>query len=135
PPRSRPTFVAPIFPLPRCRTSTPRANPTINPNGTDPIRYAAGIKPSRIFWEADMQRGLYPTAHRSAIMFAMPGKTAMAQDLATIVRAASIRPDVRSALESLYASVQIEIDTRRPRCDISGRCCRFESFGHRLYVT
>lgn len=35
----------------------------------------------------------------------------------------------------LYAAVGREIDARRPRCSISGRCCRFEEYGHRLYVT
>lgn len=43
-----------------------------------------------------------------------------------------------SAIESvgdLYQSVQAEIDRRRPLCVISGRCCRFEEFGHRLFVT
>ena len=31
--------------------------------------------------------------------------------------------------------MQSEIDRRRPLCVISGRCCRFDEFGHRLYVT
>lgn len=39
------------------------------------------------------------------------------------------------AVDALYADVQAEIDRRRPLCVISGRCCRFEEFGHRLYVT
>lgn len=35
----------------------------------------------------------------------------------------------------MYAELQGEIDARRPLCQASGRCCRFEEFGHRLYVT
>jgi len=45
------------------------------------------------------------------------------------------RADVREAVERLYADVQGEVEARRPVCVISGRCCRFEEFGHRLFVT
>ena len=51
------------------------------------------------------------------------------------ILSASQRPDVLAAVSSLYADVQKEIDARRPLCSVSGRCCRFEDFGHRLYVT
>ena len=56
-------------------------------------------------------------------------------DLNHAVVAASRRVDVQSAVEGVYRAVQAEVDARRPRCDISGRCCRFEEYGHRLYVT
>src|SRR5690349_21412992 len=59
----------------------------------------------------------------------------MIGDLNQLVRTAAARPEVRAAVAEVYAKVQMEIDIRRPRCDISGRCCRFETFGHRLYVT
>jgi Fe-S-cluster containining protein len=45
------------------------------------------------------------------------------------------RDDVLAAVGALYADVQRQIDERRPRCDVSGRCCRFEQYGHRLFVT
>ena len=45
------------------------------------------------------------------------------------------RGAVRDAVAAIYRAVQAETDARRPRCDISGRCCRFEQYGHRLYVT
>jgi len=45
------------------------------------------------------------------------------------------RADVREAVGRLYADVQAEIAARRPVCVASGRCCRFEEFGHRLFVT
>lgn len=48
---------------------------------------------------------------------------------------AARRSDVIEAIHNVYSALQTEIDARRPRCDISGRCCHFESYGHRLYVT
>ena len=51
------------------------------------------------------------------------------------MRNASVRDDVVAAVGALYADVQAEVDRRRPVCSISGRCCRFEEYGHRLYVT
>ena len=44
-------------------------------------------------------------------------------------------PDLADRLDALYADVQRQIDARRPRCDRSGQCCKFESFGHLLFVT
>ena len=45
------------------------------------------------------------------------------------------RAEVRDAVGQLYADVQREVEARRPVCVLSGRCCRFEEFGHRLFVT
>jgi Fe-S-cluster containining protein len=45
------------------------------------------------------------------------------------------RADVRAAVDGIYAELQQEIDARRPVCVVSGRCCRFEEYEHRLYVT
>lgn len=56
-------------------------------------------------------------------------------ELAQLVREAAARSDVVAAVRTLYAEVQTEIDARRPLCVMSGRCCRFEEFGHRLFVT
>jgi len=50
------------------------------------------------------------------------------------LRAAADGPVARS-LESVYAQIAAQVDTRRPVCRTSGRCCRFEEYGHRLYVT
>src|SRR5687768_326847 len=55
--------------------------------------------------------------------------------LAAEVLAAAVRPDVSAAVLEIYSRVQTQIDARKPRCDISGRCCRFETYGHRLFVT
>jgi Fe-S-cluster containining protein len=51
------------------------------------------------------------------------------------IHAAAQRDDVRLAITKLYDDVQKQIDQRRPLCVLSGRCCRFEEFGHNLYVT
>lgn len=55
--------------------------------------------------------------------------------LQDVVRAAAGRADVTKAVADLYAELMRRIGVRRPKCDASGRCCRFEEFGHRLYVT
>lgn len=52
-----------------------------------------------------------------------------------IVLAAAGREEVVSAVRGVYERVQKQIDLRRPLCVASGRCCRFEAFGHRLFVT
>lgn len=59
----------------------------------------------------------------------------MEDDLKAIVEEAAGRAEVSAAVGRLYADVQREIDARRPVCVVSGRCCRFEEFGHRLFVT
>jgi len=38
-------------------------------------------------------------------------------------------------LEAIYAEASERIAARGPACWASGRCCNFESYGHRLYVT
>ena len=45
------------------------------------------------------------------------------------------RPSVRAALQGVYDMASREIGARGPACWASGRCCNFESAGHRLYVT
>jgi Fe-S-cluster containining protein len=57
------------------------------------------------------------------------------QQARNAILSASARPDVHAAVKQIYADVQNQIDLRRPLCQLSGRCCRFEEFGHRLYVT
>lgn len=45
------------------------------------------------------------------------------------------RPPVRAVLEAVYQYAAEAIAQRGPVCNSSGRCCRFEAYGHRLYVT
>jgi Fe-S-cluster containining protein len=61
-----------------------------------------------------------------------PDQIDLLRDAVTTARKKS---DALAAIEAIYADVQAAIDLRKPRCDASGRCCRFESFGHRLFVT
>jgi Fe-S-cluster containining protein len=51
------------------------------------------------------------------------------------VEVASAIEGLPAAIDALYAEFQTELDARRPRCDQSGRCCRFNEFGHLLFVT
>jgi Fe-S-cluster containining protein len=51
------------------------------------------------------------------------------------VEQASARPEVRAAVENVYFALQDAIDLRKPICVRSGRCCRFEEYGHNLFVT
>jgi Fe-S-cluster containining protein len=56
-------------------------------------------------------------------------------DFAAEVLIAAGRPEVCTAVRAIYDAVQIEVDERRPVCVMSGRCCHFEEYGHRLFVT
>lgn len=40
-----------------------------------------------------------------------------------------------AAVEAVYTDLAADTAARKPRCDASGRCCNFDGFGHRLYVT
>lgn len=54
---------------------------------------------------------------------------------ADAVRSAARRPDVVAAMEAFFAELDAEIAARRPACVNRGLCCRFDEYGHRLYVT
>ena len=51
------------------------------------------------------------------------------------VRIAQAVPALSERIDALYADVQRQIDARRPRCDVSGKCCKFDTFGHLLFLT
>jgi Fe-S-cluster containining protein len=59
----------------------------------------------------------------------------MDEALRNAVTTAAGRPEIGRAVDAVYRAVQGEVDARRPACAVSGRCCRFEEYGHRLYVT
>jgi Fe-S-cluster containining protein len=44
-------------------------------------------------------------------------------------------PRVDQQLRALYDDLAAEIARRAPTCWISGRCCKFETYAHRLYIT
>jgi hypothetical protein len=41
----------------------------------------------------------------------------------------------REDLHQLYDELDAEIRRLGPRCEISGRCCRFEEYGHTLFLS
>jgi hypothetical protein len=44
-------------------------------------------------------------------------------------------PDVRRAVLAVYAAVDAAVRAAGPRCDSSGRCCRFTEYGHTLFLS
>lgn len=42
---------------------------------------------------------------------------------------------IDSAVRRLYADLDQAVVDRAPLCNASGRCCKFDTYGHRLYVT
>ncbi len=49
--------------------------------------------------------------------------------------AAAQLPGVDEGLRDIYQRMDDEIALRKPVCEASGRCCHFDAYGHRLYVT
>lgn len=45
------------------------------------------------------------------------------------------RPDFVDRMKGFYASVDESVAGHRPTCWNHGVCCKFESFGHKLFVT
>lgn len=43
--------------------------------------------------------------------------------------------DLGADLVVLYSEVDAEIAVEKPRCDVSGRCCRFNEYGHKLFLS
>ena len=56
-------------------------------------------------------------------------------DLFQAVSEVSQRPEVLAAVAAVYADISRAIAERKPVCELSGRCCKFEEYGHRLYVS
>lgn len=44
-------------------------------------------------------------------------------------------PVLRAGLLQIYDDLAQDIAQRAPVCDLSGRCCRFKEYGHRLYIS
>ena len=49
--------------------------------------------------------------------------------------AAAGAPTVDAALRAVFGRLDQQVRRRGLTCQLSGRCCRFDQFGHRLYVT
>ncbi len=49
--------------------------------------------------------------------------------------AAAARPEIDQELRAFYADLDRAVAGGDAVCQASGQCCKFEQFGHRLYVT
>lgn len=43
--------------------------------------------------------------------------------------------NIREQVLAVYAAVDAEIAAAAPRCEASGRCCRFAEYGHTLFLS
>lgn len=50
-------------------------------------------------------------------------------------RRIAAKPKISQSIRDLYDQLDQEVSQRNPTCWISGRCCNFDQFEHRLYVT
>ncbi|MEX0774855.1 MAG: hypothetical protein WD042_03970 [Phycisphaeraceae bacterium] len=50
-------------------------------------------------------------------------------------RDAVATPAIDAAIGALYADLDSAVQARGPTCWSSGKCCHFDAYGHRLYVT
>ncbi|MGL4461440.1 MAG: hypothetical protein ACRC1K_04750 [Planctomycetia bacterium] len=55
-------------------------------------------------------------------------------DPAVVAPPSAGRPE-DAALHRLYADLDAAIAAHSPRCDASGRCCRFAEYGHTLFLS
>jgi Fe-S-cluster containining protein len=46
-----------------------------------------------------------------------------------------MNPDLRNRVLEIYAEVNAAIALASPRCDASGRCCRFAEYKHTLFLS
>jgi Fe-S-cluster containining protein len=44
-------------------------------------------------------------------------------------------PELKQAVLAIYAEVDAAIAAAKPRCESSGRCCRFTEYGHSLFLS
>jgi Fe-S-cluster containining protein len=77
-----------------------------------------------------------PCAERDSIRIDIRGGALLEHllDLKQAVADAT-RAEVIAAVGALYDAQTNAVAERKPVCIASGRCCKFEEFGHRLYVT
>jgi hypothetical protein len=46
-----------------------------------------------------------------------------------------VNAEVRRRVRALYAELDHAVAAAGPRCDASGRCCRFKEYGHTLFIS
>ena len=42
---------------------------------------------------------------------------------------------IRARVRAIYAEVDAAVAAAGPKCDASGRCCRFKEYGHTLFIS
>lgn len=47
----------------------------------------------------------------------------------------TITPECKDRLRRLYAELDGKVSAAGPRCEASGRCCRFTEYGHTLFLS
>ena len=43
--------------------------------------------------------------------------------------------DTAAGLDQIFADLDADVAQHNPRCDLSGRCCRFTEYGHTLFLS
>jgi len=61
--------------------------------------------------------------------------TAMDEALRKCVLASARRQEVHAAVGEIYQDLEDHLCQGKAKCLMSGKCCRFGEFGHRMYVT
>jgi hypothetical protein len=44
-------------------------------------------------------------------------------------------PELRERIQQVYSEADADVAAAGPKCDASGRCCRFKEYGHTLFVS
>lgn len=44
-------------------------------------------------------------------------------------------PEARAGLQRIYAALEADVAAAGPVCQASGRCCRFQDYGHTLFLS
>jgi hypothetical protein len=44
-------------------------------------------------------------------------------------------PELHDRIQTIYAEADAEVAAAGPKCDASGRCCRFKDFEHTLFIS
>src|SRR5438270_10385495 len=47
----------------------------------------------------------------------------------------ALTPELRQRVMAIYAAADAAVAAAGPRCDASGRCCRFKEYGHTLFIS
>lgn len=46
-----------------------------------------------------------------------------------------MNPNLREALQTIYAKADLAVQAAGPKCEASGKCCRFAEYGHTLFIS